>query len=31
VPPLPTTFRGDQITVTIPAEWKRGFFLKKLW
>jgi periplasmic protein TonB len=30
VPPLPSTFRGDQITITIPAEWKRGFFLKKL-
>jgi protein TonB len=30
VPPLPTGFRGDQITVTIPAEWKRGFFLRKL-
>jgi protein TonB len=30
VPPLPAGFRGDEITVTIPAEWKRGFFLKKL-
>jgi protein TonB len=30
VPPLPSTFRGDQITVTMPAEWKRGFFLRKL-
>jgi protein TonB len=30
VPPLPSNFRGEQITVSIPAEWKRGFFLRKL-
>lgn len=30
VPPLPANFPGDQITVSIPAKWKRGFFLKKL-
>jgi protein TonB len=30
VPPLPTNFRGEQITISIPAEWKRGIFLKKL-
>jgi protein TonB len=30
VPPLPSTFRGEQITISIPAEWKRGFFFKKL-
>ena len=30
VPPLPANFPGDEIMVSIPAKWKRGIFLKKL-